>query len=158
VGAPSSTTPGTTTPALPPAFGPNGAIQGLPSSKACLSKRHFTIHIRRYAHITYLEAIVFINKKQNKVAKSRNGQFTSPIDLRGFPKGTFVVKITVITSTGGIIVGTRTYHTCHRKITPRGTGACSSFPTGTGACRSQPRRTERTSARPGSWGSRRTRT
>jgi hypothetical protein len=121
VGAPSGTGPGGgTTPGLPPAFGPNGAIQGLPSSKVCLSKRHFTIHIRRYARITYLEAIVFINKKQSKVAKSRKGQFTAPIDLRGFPKGTFVVKITVITSTGGIIVGKRTYHTCHRKITPRG--------------------------------------
>ena len=122
VGAPSNTAPGGTTPALPPAFGPKGAIQGLPSSKVCLSKRHFTIHIRRYARITYLEAIVFLNKKQTKVAKSRNGQFTSPIDLRGLPKGTFVVKITVITSTGGIIVGTRTYHTCHRKITPHGHG------------------------------------
>lgn len=123
VGAPATTTPaGSKTPALPPAFGPNGAIQGLPSAKVCLSKRHFKIHIRHYAAISYLEAIVFVNKKKNKVTRSTGGRFTSPIDLRGFPKGTFVVKITVITTTGGIIVGKRTYHTCRRKLKPRGHG------------------------------------
>jgi len=121
VGAPSGTTPGSGG-ALPPAFGPNGVIRGLPSPKVCLSKRHFKIHIRRHTGISYVEAIVFINKKKTNVARSRNGQFTSPIDLRGLPKGTVVVKITVITTTGAIIVGTRRYHTCHRKITPKGHG------------------------------------
>ena len=105
---------------LPPAFGPQGAIQGLPSPKACLSKRHFTIHIRRYKGISYLEAVVFINKRQTSVSRARNGQFTSPISLKGLPKGTVVVKITVITSTGGIIVGKRVYHTCRRKLKGKG--------------------------------------
>jgi len=122
VGTP-STTPGG--PAgggtqLPPAFGSKGAIQGLPSPKVCLSKRHFTIHIRRYKGISYVEAIVFINKRQTSLSKARNGQFTSPINLRGLPKGTVVVKITVITSTGGIIVGKRVYHTCHKKLKGKG--------------------------------------
>src|SRR5947208_12182617 len=49
-------------PAVPPAFGPNGIIQGLPLLKKCLSKRHFVIHIRRYPGITYVEAIVFVNR------------------------------------------------------------------------------------------------
>jgi hypothetical protein len=105
---------------LPRAFGPQGAIQGLPSPKVCLSKRHFTIHIRRYPRISYLEAIVFINKRQTSVSRARNGQFTSPINLVGLPKGTVVVKITVITSTGGIIVGTRVYHTCRTKLKGKG--------------------------------------
>ncbi|HTQ68116.1 MAG TPA: hypothetical protein VMI13_05445 [Solirubrobacteraceae bacterium] len=122
VGTPSATPGGSTGGAtkLPPAFGPQGAIQGLPSPKACLSKRHFKIHIKRYKGISYVEAIVFINKKQTSLSRARNGQFTSPINLRGLPKGTVVVKITVITSSGGIIVGKRVYHTCHKKL--RGPG------------------------------------
>ena len=121
VGTPTSA-PGGSGPKVPPAFGPNGVIRGLPNPKLCVSKRHFTIHIRRYKGITYLEALVFVDKKRNTVAKSRNGQFTSPINLRGLPKGTYVVKIEVVTSSGAIIVGKRTYHTCHKKITPRGHG------------------------------------
>ncbi len=122
VGTPSTTsgTPGAPGSRLPSAFGPQGAIQGLPSPKVCLSKRHFRIHIRRYKGISYLEAIVFINKKQTSVSKARNGQFTSPINLSGLPKGTVIVKITVITSTGAIIVGKRVYHTCHKKLKGKG--------------------------------------
>jgi hypothetical protein len=121
VGKPTTTAPPSSG-SLPPAFGPKGAIQGLPSARKCLSKRHFTIHIRRYPHITYVLALVFINHHKVKTARSRSGQFSAPIDLRGFPKGTFPVKITVITTTGGIITGTRTYHTCHSKLRFRGHG------------------------------------
>jgi hypothetical protein len=117
-------TPGSPTgPTGPPtAFGRNGIVQGLPSNKQCLSKRHFTIHIRRYPGITYVEALVFINHKNASVTHSRAGQFSAPIDLRGFPPGTFPVKITVITTTGSIITGTRTYKTCHRKVGFHGNG------------------------------------
>jgi hypothetical protein len=114
VGTP--TTTGSGTAKLPPAFGPKGAIQGLPGTKQCVSKRHFTIHIRRYRGISYDEVIVFLNKKTVGTVKSRNGQFSAPINLRGLPAGIFVVKITVITSTGSIIAGKRTYHTCHKKL------------------------------------------
>src|SRR5436305_1073670 len=48
---------------LPPAFGPTGAIQ-IPSSRACLSRRHFKIHIRRYRGLTYEQAIVFVNRRR----------------------------------------------------------------------------------------------
>ena len=47
---------------------------------------------------------------------------SAPIDLRGLPAGTFPVKITVITTTGSIISGTRTYKTCHRKVGFHGNG------------------------------------
>ncbi|HEV2980951.1 MAG TPA: hypothetical protein VGX51_05935 [Solirubrobacteraceae bacterium] len=104
------------------AFGRNGIVQGLPSNKKCLSKRHFTIHIRRYPQITYVEAIVFVNRHTVSVTKSRSGQFSAPIDLRGLPAGTFPVKITVITTTGSIISGTRTYKTCHSKVGFHGHG------------------------------------
>jgi hypothetical protein len=116
VGTPTTTAP--TPSKLPPAFGPNGVIQGLPSPKRCLSKRHFIIHIRRYPGITYVEAIVFLNHHTVGTRRSKNGQFTAPINLRGLPAGTFPVKITVITTTGAIISGTRTYHTCRKKLAP----------------------------------------
>ena len=121
VGTPTPAAP--TAPAgAPTAFGRNGIIQGLPSNKQCLSKRHFTIHIRRYPGVTYVEAIVFINHHTASVTKSRSGQFSAPIDLRGLPPGTFPVKITVITTTGSIISGTRTYKTCHTKVGFHGPG------------------------------------
>lgn len=119
--APPPTTPPPTT-KVPPAFGRNGVIQGLPSTRKCLSKRHFTIHIRRYPGISYAQAIVFLNRRLVRSIRSRKGQFSAPIDLRGFPKGTFPVKITVITTTGSIISGTRTYHTCRSKLKFRGHG------------------------------------
>ena len=72
---------------LPPAFGSNGVIQGFPSTRRCLSKRHFIIHIRRYRGITYVEAIVFLNHHTVGVRKSNQGQFSAPINLRGLPAG-----------------------------------------------------------------------
>lgn len=106
----------------PSLFGKNGIVQGLPSNKLCLSKRHFTIHVRRYPGITYASALVFVNRKSVKVTKEASGRFSSFIDLRGLSAGTFPVKITVITTTGSIISGTRTYKTCHRKVGFRGPG------------------------------------
>ena len=117
VGTPATTPPPPAgKPAVPPAFGPNGIIQGLPLLKKCLSKRHFIIHIRRYPGITYVEAIVFVNHHTVGTVRSRKGQFSAPIDLRGLPAGTFPVKITVITTAGNIITGKRTYKTCRTKV------------------------------------------
>jgi hypothetical protein len=98
---------------LPPAFGPTGVID-IPSSKRCLSKRHFKIHIRNRRGLTYVQATVFVNKKQVGVIRGR--QFSSGVDLRGLPAGTFSVKIIVITTTGQVITGTRTYHTCRKRL------------------------------------------
>jgi hypothetical protein len=118
VGTPTTTTPSTGK--GPSAFGPNGVIQGLPSPKKCVSKRHFVIHIRRYPGISYVEAIVFVNRHKVGVVHSRGGKFSAPINLRGLPSGTYPVKITVITSTGSIISGTRTYHTCRKHAPSEG--------------------------------------
>ncbi len=120
VGTPTTTMPTTTK--VPPAFGRHGVIQGLPVLHTCLSKRHFVIHIRRYPGITYVEAIVFLNRHEVGVVGSKGGQFSAPINLSGLPAGTFPVKITVITTAGSIISGTRTYHTCHTRIPFHGPG------------------------------------
>jgi hypothetical protein len=115
VGTPATTPPAGAPAKPPPLFGKNGIVQGLPSNKVCLSKRHFTIHFRRYPGITYVSGFVFVNRKSVPVKRGSNNQLSALIDLRGLPSGTFPVKITVITSTGSIITGQRSYKTCRRK-------------------------------------------
>ena len=99
---------------LPPAFGKNGVIQ-IPSSKKCLSKRSFKIHIVRHRGLTYLTASVFVGGKS--VGVIRGARLSAGVNLKGLPQGTFKVKIVVVTSDGRVISGTRTYHTCaHHRL------------------------------------------
>jgi hypothetical protein len=97
----------------PPAFGPTGVITGLPSAKKCLSRRSFRIRIRERRGRKYETVLVFVNGK--RVAVRRGARVTAPVDLRGLPKGRFTVKISVITTRGEIITGTRKYRTCAKK-------------------------------------------
>jgi hypothetical protein len=46
----------------------------------------------------------------------RGKRLTSPVDLRGLPKGRFKVTITVTTESGRRLSGTRRYRTCTPKI------------------------------------------
>jgi hypothetical protein len=97
----------------PPAFGPNGVITGLPSSRRCVSRRAFRIRIRRRRGRQYLSAAVFLNGRQ---VATRNGRrVTAPINLRGLPRGRYTVRIVVVTTTGEVIRGTRRYRTCERR-------------------------------------------
>jgi hypothetical protein len=97
----------------PPAFGPNGVITGLPSTKRCVSRRNFEIRIKKRRGRTYATANIFLNSKQ--VVARRGSRVTAPIDLRGLPKGRFTVRIVVVTVTGEVIAGTRKYRTCTKK-------------------------------------------
>ena len=97
----------------PPAFGPGGVIQGLPSPKKCVSRRAFRIRIRKRKGRTYISASVFVNRI--RVIVRRGARLTAPVNLRGLPKGRFTVKIVVLTATGEVIEGTRKYRTCTKK-------------------------------------------
>ena len=97
----------------PPAFGPNGVITGLPSSRRCVSRRAFRIRIRRRRGRVYTTANVFLNGRQ--VVTRRGSRITAPINLRGLPRGRYRVRIVVVTTTGEVIAGTRRYRTCTRK-------------------------------------------
>ena len=58
---------------------------GLPSSKKCVSKRHFIVHPRAPRHVKLVHIEVRINGKLTK-----SGSLTkrhSFVDLRGLPKG-----------------------------------------------------------------------
>jgi hypothetical protein len=101
--------PQATPQAHPQAFGPSGIVQA-PSSAVCLSRRSFTIHIRKLAGLVYRKVSVQLDGHQLEVTKGAS--ISALVNLRGQPRGTYVVKITVLTSTGAKITGTRTYHTC----------------------------------------------
>jgi hypothetical protein len=95
-----------------------GSVVGLPSTKKCVSKRKFRIHIRQPGGIKIQTALVFLNGKKIRVFKAkffRKLRRAATVNLRGLPKGTFKVRIVVLTTAGDTLKGTRKYHTCTKK-------------------------------------------
>ncbi len=96
----------------PEVFGFRG-IARAPSNKQCVSRRSFTIHIRKLASLTYRQVTVYVNRRRVDVRRGR--RMSAPVNLRGLPKGLYTVKITVATITGQQFTGTRRYHACSPK-------------------------------------------
>lgn len=89
------------------------AAQSVP--KACASKRAFRIRLRIPKGDKPISATVKVNGKRVKVVKG--SRLRSTIDLRGLPKGTVKVSITVkLAGTKKTLKGQRTYHTCVPKL------------------------------------------
>ena len=86
-------------------------VLGLPSAKQCLSRRLFKIRVRQPAGVKVRSAAVLVGGKKVKTTKVA-GRFNATVDLRGLPKGSFTVKITITTTNGRKIVGQRRYKTC----------------------------------------------
>jgi hypothetical protein len=106
--APSApTTPPRTTTAK--AIPPSGAFS-LPSTKQCVSKRKFTIHVRDLPGITWASAVIKLDHKRVKTLGATH--ITALVNLTGLPKGTFVLSITAKATNGRTLTATRTYHTC----------------------------------------------
>jgi hypothetical protein len=104
-------------PRRPRLFGPGGLVQ-VPSNRRCVSRRKFRIRIRERRGIKIEAAVLLLNGRRIKVVKRkvfRRKRHTARVNLRGLPKGTFKLKITVLTSEGNSLTGTRTYHTCTKK-------------------------------------------
>jgi hypothetical protein len=84
--------------------------------RRCLSRRHFTIHIKRRIlrgdRVT--RATVYINGKRVKRVRIR-GRRAIRIDLRGRRKGTFTLTVEARTTKGRRLRDTRRYHTCAKK-------------------------------------------
>jgi hypothetical protein len=107
---PATTPPPTTPPSQPvPKQVPITQIVTLPSAHVCASRRHFRIHLRNHG-LHPLSATVFVNGKRVKVVKGAH--LAAAIDLRGLPKGTIRVRITIRYREGRALTGVRTYHTC----------------------------------------------
>ncbi len=82
---------------------------GFPSAKQCRSRRSFTIRIKepvplRSATITY--------GGNRFVTRRIGGRLRAQVDLRGYTKGTVVVRITARTAAGVTAKGMRKYKTC----------------------------------------------
>ncbi len=104
-------------PPRPPLFGRGGLVRA-PSNRRCVSRRKFRIRIRERRGVRIEAAIVLLNGKRIKTVKRRvfrRRRHTATVNLRGLPKGTFKLKITVLTSAGDSLTGTRKYHTCTKK-------------------------------------------
>jgi hypothetical protein len=91
------------------------AAFGLPSARRCVSRRNFTIRLRRPRGVTIDRARVRVNKKRVRVRRVR-GRFTARVDLRGFPKGRFTVRIRIFTESGRTLDGRRRYRTCAPRL------------------------------------------
>jgi hypothetical protein len=95
-----------------------GSVIKLPSNKKCVSRRKFRIRIRQPGGIKIQTALVFVNGKKVKVLKRkvfRRKRHTAGVNLRGLPRGTFKVRIVVLTTDGNTLRGTRKYRTCTKK-------------------------------------------
>ena len=92
-----------------------GKVVRLPSNKRCVSRRKFRIHIRQPGGIKIQTALVFLNGKRIRTFKARffrKLRTAATVNLRGLPKGTFIVRIVVLTSKGETLRGKRKYRTC----------------------------------------------
>jgi hypothetical protein len=100
-------------PPAPAAITPARAFR-LPSAKRCVSRRAFTIRIRRLPGVTWASARVRLDGKRVRTVR-RRGRITARIDLRGRPRGRFTVRITATTTEGQRVSGQRRYRTCAGK-------------------------------------------
>jgi hypothetical protein len=83
----------------------------LPSTKKCLSARLFKIHLRDPKYDPFKRVVVTI--KGRKIPTQRRGNYVvATINLHGFKRGAFTLKIHAVTVLGHHLSGSRTYHTC----------------------------------------------
>ena len=96
--------------------GPGAVVPAGPSgragrrSRACVSRRNFSIRLVAPPGQRLRRATVFVNGRQVRVVTGR--RLRSRVDLRGLPRGTFQVRILAVTTSGRRTTHVRTYHTC----------------------------------------------
>lgn len=98
----------------PPA--PAGAVAaqlGLPTRRACVSRRRFRIKLRQPRGERLASAEVLVAGKRVKAV--RGARVTAPVDLRNLPKGSFAVEVRAVTASGKRLTETRRYRTCAPK-------------------------------------------
>ena len=81
---------------------------------ACASQRAFRIRLRVPVGVQVRSATVQVAGRRVPVVR-RAGRLTALVDLRGRPKSRQRVRITLVTTTGVRLTGTRSYRTCDRK-------------------------------------------
>jgi plastocyanin len=111
-------------PPLPPPPPPTGVTQQAapaaphPTFKECISQRNFIIRLRETGGVHLKSATVRVNGNATPVERKTiegRSRLTARVDLRGLPKGQYVVAITAKTTEGRPLHGTRLYKTCDQK-------------------------------------------
>jgi hypothetical protein len=82
--------------------------------RRCVSRRKFTVRVRKYRGVTIRTATIYSRGKTYAMVR-RGRRIRSSVDLRGLPYGTFKVKIVATTTRGQRLLDTRTYRTCRVK-------------------------------------------
>ena len=98
------------------------------AAAASVVRKSYVIHVQKIKGLRYRRVEVAVNGRTARVVTGR--RLRTPVDLVGLPKGTYTVLITVQTTSGQTLHGTRTYHTWR---TPN---RCR--PAGTRSSRAQP--------------------
>jgi hypothetical protein len=94
--------------------GSTGTSLGLPGTRSCQSRRVFGIRLRAPRGVRLRSARVYVDGKRVRVF-SRNGRLRARVDLRGKPKGRFVVRIVARASSGRVLRSRRVYRTCIKR-------------------------------------------
>jgi hypothetical protein len=87
---------------------------GLPPARTCVSRRNFTIRLREPRGVRLRTARISVGGR-TATAVRRAGRLTATVDLRGLPRGRFVVRIVATTQSRRTLTGTRRYRTCAPK-------------------------------------------
>ena len=101
---------------------PGGGVQDQPSTgggtptKACSSRRSFTIRVKKTKLRTakVVSAKIYVNKKLVTTRKGK--RLTAPVVLKGLKKGTYRVIIKAKLTDGRTVTDVRVYHTCVKKF------------------------------------------
>jgi hypothetical protein len=107
----------TTTVNVAPAASSSGPamVIGSANSQRCLSRRYLRLRLSKVYNAK--KAKVKLNGKRVKVRKTRKG-LVARIDLRKRVKGTYVVRIAVLTRGNRLITATRRFRTCTPRNAP----------------------------------------
>lgn len=81
--------------------------------RACISRRSFTVHVRRGYRRRVRSARVLVGRRV--VARMRRGAYSAQINLHGMPVGRVTVAIVMRLANGRVVVDTRRYHPCTRR-------------------------------------------
>lgn len=99
--------------------GPDPAAAATPAapgtSRACASKRSFTVRVRRPARGRIVSATATLAGKRVKVQRTRAGRYVVRVRLTGREKGAVRLRVVARTSTGRRLVDTRTYRPCTKR-------------------------------------------
>lgn len=87
---------------------------GLPSAKRCVSRRSFSLRLRRVRRGERIRRVVAHVAGKRVKAKKRNGRWHVPVDLRGKKAGRYLVRVRITTTRGRTVTSRRTYRTCAR--------------------------------------------